>query len=753
MKHSSRILATMISAGTALSAPALAADDEPTLSGVVVSASKIEQTTAEAPSNVSVVTAKKIEDSNAVRLGDALTAQVPSLYLRGNTVGTTSRSTGTGIISLRGAYGGRTKVLLDGITNMADSNSANLNLSTLGLDEVERIEIVPGVSSSLYGSDAIGGVVNIITKAPTHLEYGGKLARGYGDGDRTTVTASVRDKWDSGLGLSFSYYSQEMDGYDKSDFITTSTSACGTCTTEVSGWEKTTDTTGATKYIIGDRGAIPSTARNAGGTLFFDLSPTSKIKAGVAQYRGVTNYSHYNIYLNTPLPASNLIIDGQRLASLAETSTWLPGASQTEETRYTAGYEGKHAGDYLLKVDASYVDREYYYLSPTTTANYYSGAGTATHTPNVTKDLSAQLSFPIGNSHFLVSGLAFNRATLNRAVYSLSNWRDDNSRTALRDQGDGSNETNSIYLQDQISVASALTMYAGLRYDDWKTSGFIAKWVGGIAPPRDIAKHGDSALSPRLAVVYRLTDAVSLKTSIGTAFRAPTLYDMYAADTVSGVKLITADANLKPERAKAFDFGTEINFPGGANFKAAYFYTRISDMIYSKESAYTGPYTTTIPVTVTTLSQKTNAAEGTTKGIELSGDFRITPWLAGSGSYTWTDARITKDNTGTGLLDKRLVFVPKNMASIGLHAGYQDWSANVSTRYFGLTYTNASNSDVVKDVYSGTSKYWITDAKLSYQIDKDFKLSFMVNNLFNKRYYEYYLMPGRNAAIELSARF
>jgi iron complex outermembrane recepter protein len=729
------------------------ADDEATLSGVVVSASKIEQATVEAPSNVSVVTAKKIDDSNAVRLGDALTAQVPSLYLRGNTVGTTSRATGTGIISLRGAYGGRTKVLLDGVTNMADSNSANLNLSTLSLEEVERIEIVPGVSSSLYGSDAIGGVVNIITKAPTKSEYSGKVGRGFGDGDRSTVSGSARNKWENGLGLSFSFYRQDMDGYDKSDFITVSTTTCGTCTTTVSGWEKTTDTTGATKYIIGDRGAISSTAKNASGTLFFDLSPTSKIKAGVAQYKGVSNYSHYNIYLNTALPATNLAIDGRRLASLAETSTWLPGASQTDETRYIAGYEGKLAGEYLLKVDTSYVDREYFYLSPETSATYYGGSGTATHTPNVTKDLSAQLSFPIGNNHFLVSGLAFNRAELNRAVYSVSNWRDDNSRTALRDQGDGNTETNSIYVQDQISLASALTLYAGLRYDDWKTYGFVAKWVGGINPPQHVAKHGDSALSPRLAAVYRITEAASLKASIGTAFRAPTLYDLYAADTVSGAKLITADADLKPERANAFDFGTEINFPNGANFKAAYFYTRISDMIYSKETPYTGPYTTTIPGTVTTLSQKTNAAEGTTKGIELSGDFRITGWLAGSASYTWTDAKITKDDSGTGLMGKRLVYIPKNMASLGLHANHQAWSANLSTRYSGLTYTNATNSDVVKGVYSGTSRYWITDVKLSYQLNQNFKLNLMVNNLFDKKYYEYYLMPGRNAAIELAGRF
>ncbi|MBZ0094864.1 MAG: TonB-dependent receptor [Sulfuricella sp.] len=750
-----KALVAAISTAICYPATGLTSESETVLSNVVVSASKVEQATAEAPANVSVVTSKNIEDSSAIRLGDVLTAQVPSLYLRGSTVGNSSRAVGTGIITLRGAYGARTKVLLDGVTSMADSNSGNLNLSTLSLGDVERIEVVPGVSSSLYGSDAIGGVVNVITKAPTKREFNARVARGFGDGNRTTEEGAYRDKWENGLGVSLSFNREEMGGYAKNDLITTSTTTCGTCTTTVSGWEKTTDTAGATKYIIGDKGAVSSLAHNFNGTFFFDLSPTSKIKAGVTQYHSELHSSHYNIYLNTALPATNLKIDGGRLANLQEMSTWLGiGPSEKNETRYFAGYEGKLAGEYLLKVDASYFDRDYFYVSPISTANYNGGAGTATHTPNVTKDLSAQLSFPVGNSHFFVSGLAFNRASLNRAVYAVSNWRDDNSKTTLNDQGDGYTETNSIYLQDQISLTSALTLYAGARYDDWKTHGFVAKWVGGVTPPTTVPEHGESALSPRLAAVYKLTEAVALKTSVGTAFRAPTLYDLYAADTISGMKLIKSDANLKPERAKAVDFGTEVNFPNGANFKAAYFYTQISDMIYSKETPYTGPYNTTITTAnVSTLSTKTNAAEGTTKGIELSGDFPVTSWLTGSASYTWTDARITKDKTGTGMLGKMLVWVPKNMASLGLQAKYQDWSANLSTRYSGLIYTSATNSDVVKDVYSGTSKYWISDLKVSYQFDKNFKVSLMVNNLFDKKYYEYYLMPSRNGAIELSAKF
>lgn len=730
-----------------------AEESEVALRNVVVSASKVEQATSEAPSNVSVVTSGAIENSNAIRLGDVLTSQVPSLHLRGGAVGNTTRDAGTSIITLRGAYGARTKVLLDGVTNMSDANSANLNLSTLSLDDVERIEVVPGVSSSLYGSDAIGGVINVITKVPTKREIGAKVVNGYGDGERTMVAGSYRDRFANGLGISLSYYDQHMAGYAKNDFVTVAPNvACGVCTTVPSGWEKTLSNTGLPTYIIGDKGATPSDTYNINGALFFDVSPTSKLKAGITRYHSKVGYSPYDLYLNTTMPKSNLSIDGKRLAMLRDNypSSFLSGDNVKDETRYFAGYEGKIGSDYLLKLDWSYFDRDYYYLTPdtaagSTTTSYAGGPGKTTHAPNVAKDLAAQLSFPVGDRHFMVTGLVFNRASLHRDVYTLSNWRDDGSRIATTDTGVGYTETNSVYLQDQISVTPALTIYAGARYDDWKTFGDVVN----ATATRSIAKHGESAVSPRLAGVYKLTNAVSLKASVGTAFRAPTLYDLYAADTVFAPKYGRSDPNLKPEKAKAADIGTEINLPDGTNLKAAYFRTRISDMIYSKETPYTNP----LYPTVTTLSEKTNAAEGVTKGIELSGDTRIASWLKASASYTWTDARIVKDSTGTGLMDKRLIYVPKNMASFGLDARYQAWSAALSARYSGLVYTNANNSDIEKEVFGGTSKYWITDVRVAYQFDKNFKVAVMVNNLFDQKYYQYYLMPGRNAAIELSAKF
>lgn len=97
------------------------------LGDVVVSASKIEQSTVEAPANVSVITSSKIEKTNNQRLGDALVAKVPGLYLRGGALGN-ARPGVTMLSSMRGQGGTLTKiaVLVDGM-NMTDAYSGQVN--------------------------------------------------------------------------------------------------------------------------------------------------------------------------------------------------------------------------------------------------------------------------------------------------------------------------------------------------------------------------------------------------------------------------------------------------------------------------------------------------------------------------------------------------------------------------------------------------------------------------------------------------
>jgi vitamin B12 transporter len=148
----------------ALATPALAQsqftfphlDDE----GVVVSATRIPTSVAQIASSVTVITAAQIETRQDRSLPDVL-REVPGLALTqtGGAGGQTS-------VFMRGTNSNHTKVLLDGI-DIADPSTANgaADISKLLAGDIARVEVLRGPQGALYGSDAIGGVINIITKS------------------------------------------------------------------------------------------------------------------------------------------------------------------------------------------------------------------------------------------------------------------------------------------------------------------------------------------------------------------------------------------------------------------------------------------------------------------------------------------------------------------------------------------------------------------------------------------------------------
>lgn len=126
---------------------------------IVVSATRTENTTKKVGSSVTVITAKEIEERQARYVLDVLRT-VPALDIL--------QSGGPGhatSVFIRGAKSEHTLVLVDGIeVNDPLSPARSADLSSLATDNVERIEIIRGPQSTLYGSDAIGGVINIITR-------------------------------------------------------------------------------------------------------------------------------------------------------------------------------------------------------------------------------------------------------------------------------------------------------------------------------------------------------------------------------------------------------------------------------------------------------------------------------------------------------------------------------------------------------------------------------------------------------------
>ncbi len=136
----------------------LAADEPIVLAPVVVSASATPVAAREVGSAVTVITSEQIERQQARSLADVL-RKVPGVAL--------ARSGPTGSqtqVRIRGAEANHTLVLIDGIELNDPSGASEFDFGNMLASDVERIEILRGPQSAIYGSEAIGGVVNIITK-------------------------------------------------------------------------------------------------------------------------------------------------------------------------------------------------------------------------------------------------------------------------------------------------------------------------------------------------------------------------------------------------------------------------------------------------------------------------------------------------------------------------------------------------------------------------------------------------------------
>lgn len=148
---------------------------------IVTSASSIATSLQDAPASITVISQSDIQAKGARSLNDVLRS-VPGLNLtRGNN--------GNSSVSFRGMPAGRTLTLVDGKRISSSQTFARHyrgDLQTVPLDAIERIEVVRGPMSTLYGSDAMGGVINIITKK-TQDVWSGSITTDFGFADDNTT--------------------------------------------------------------------------------------------------------------------------------------------------------------------------------------------------------------------------------------------------------------------------------------------------------------------------------------------------------------------------------------------------------------------------------------------------------------------------------------------------------------------------------------------------------------------------------------
>lgn len=730
---------------------------EGALSDVVVTATRFATPAMSVPASVSVVPRETLERIAPARLGDAL-ADVPGLYVRGAAMGATFPGSGQAVLSLRGVpRSGRTLVLVDG-QPLNNALSGSINVAGIPLAAIERVEIVRGPHSALYGGNAMGGVINFIS-APIDAPLA-QASAGVGSQGLRTLAAQWRRRLDSGLGLALVFARRESAGNADADEVVKTASA-GAGTAGLVGATQTVQRSGAEGWLVGYKERRPWVQTQLGLSASYRLAPGTQLRGGVSlgQYR-VGHAAPSSLLLDAggqSVLAGNVAVGAGRRVVVRESDFLTQTDSLERDLRAWARAEHRYAGGTVMVVDASVLRHRFTFPFATPGATSASGGpGQFTVQPDVRTDLGAHWRVALGKSLLLTTGFAFSRGELERSTLALSNWRDEATQTAVLNQGQGAILDTAVFVQGEYFATDRLTLTLGARHDRYTTHGMVSQTTAP-AFAQTYADRSFGAFAPKAALSYRVSPALTLRASYGVGFRAPTLLDLYSRTAVPGTVAGTVvvnepDPNLLPERIRALEVGADGNWGRRGRWSLTVYRQSLRDLLYRRTIS-------------SSLTRTENVGEARVDGVEASARwYALDGRGAGSGGTTVALGaslthhlryEVTRNDATPGMVGKRLTDVPRSQFSLGAEFVRGPWSGFVAWRYTSMVYGSGDdlNQNSVQGVYGAYDAHGVVSARLAWQATRQLAVSLAIDNLTNRRYYAFYRQPGRTALLEATLRF
>jgi len=601
----------------------------------VFTASKFEQKVTEAPARTSIVTRDEIQRFGYRFLSEVLQS-VPGFYLHNDR---NYARLGVRGFNIPGDYNSRVLLLVDGHrTNENISDSADIDdMFLLDVDLIERVEVVRGPGSSLYGSNAFFAVVNVITRNGRDLN-GGEIAGSVGSDDTYQGRVSHGKRLANGVEYLVSGTYHESDGNDR-----------------VYAREFDDPTTNNGYYEDNDDREF--------GQLFGEISFGDFTLQGayINREKHVPTGAFGTLY-NDP----NSYTRDKRAYADLKYQTQLENGGELMGRVYYDRYE--YTGDYPFDY-ADPGDPLDYVINKDEGEGEWWGAEV-----QVAKELFERHRLTVGAEY----RDSLKQAQKNYDVYGtyLDIDTDDYSWA--------------LYAQDEFRIRDDLILSAGLRYDYFDTFG--------------------STTNPRLALIWSPMHGTTLKGIYGTAFRAPSAYELYYDDDGETQK---APDNLEPEEIQTFELILGQQLTPELRGIASIFKNTIDNLVVLDTDPADG------------LLVLDNRDDAKVKGAELELQGHWDSGWRGGLSYTYQNAESRSDG-------RRLTNYPGHMVKLNLIAPLieEKLTAGLEWQYESSRKTLAGerSDDIYLTNLTLSSQYWVPGLTLSAS----------VYNLFD----EHYSHPG-----------
>lgn len=644
-------------------------------------------------------------------------------------------------------------VMLDGMP-LNDKNSGNVDWNAIPVDVVDRIEVVRGTASSLYGTNAVAGVINIITKDVDKQQI--KLKAGYGSYGTYRWSVNIAQPIGKKFSVNGGFNKEDSHGYITQKFAANKAKKTSNKGTKVTGYERVPNKKGEPSYIYGDGGKNTFTQNNWQVGMQYKFEESKKLSFKMLH----NNYKYHSgtdphTYLYDA--AGNSVWSGT--VNLAGTSVSLGTYGKNGSKFFSPYYGGKEHSTYALsyndednnlKISAGINDiKDNWYVS--------GSGGLLTESPSKSWNISVQKEIFNTEHDKLVVGVDYLFGKTDSADTNLTNWRDRNSKKDVKAFASGKEKTVAAYFENQHRFDDKWKFVLGGRYDSWKNYEGASRYYdkGKLVSDPVLESKRKTMFSPKVALQFKPDEDTSYHVSWGRSFRAPNIFELYkAAPGGTSVTSTYKDSNpdLNPETVDAIEFGIKKQFNNSkTSISATYFHSDIEDMIYTMDTGK--KYHLDALGIDLKWTKPVNAAKGKVDGVEFEIDHQLSDTWDVFVNYTYQNSRITDNPLDRKNEGKQMAYVPKYLFNGGISYHKNKWSGSLVGNYTSKVYSNADHSDYMTGYYGCNDPYFVLNLSTHYQLDKNTCFNLDVNNILNREYYTYYTAPGRNYFFSVERKF
>ena len=654
---------------------------------VVVTASGFEEDVRYAPASISVIHAEEIAKRGYTDL-----RQVLDTVEGVDTFGATGRFD-TPAISIRGMGDSYTLILVDGVAQVGPGIAGGMmrsfnqlaNTSLPSPAQIERIEVVRGPMSTLYGSDAMGGVINIITKKVTNEFHG---AVSVGSILETTDGKANTMKYNFNLAGPIT---QDKVGLQmRGSYLKRGASAFG-----VDKERRDYD-----NWNLGTRLTYTPAA---GHSYYIDVDRAQNMRDGEFAQRG-----------RMPAPIPNAFVRTNLLGDLSQ---------RFDRTKVVLGAENKVGRHGAWTNTLSFLRNEMHF-----DANL---AGTANPSliPHIFIPIKSTIRNRVKNdfvtydtkyvadlsdAHTLTVGGRWQRESVDYHLMrrlqptNLSMlpppmqmmFRNLMQRRSSNDNGSVSRTHWALYGEDTWAVTKKLVFTYGLRYDH----------------PEDY----DDNLSPRAYLIYMPNHNFTVKGGIATGYKAPTMLQSSPVDVHLNItgEVYRGNTGLKPERSTTEEIGFYYHNDHATDAHLTFFHTNFRDKIDLSDPTVIGGERVRV---------YENVGKARIHGVELGTDFALAPKLRAGLNWTFLTSSI-KSGANKG---QPLRSTPKQAVNLKL-----DWMPTDATDvWMSAQYRSGMyRSKQAAGLSSTYHPFTVLNMGVTHKLRDGLSVQFAVNNLLNRNF-------------------